>query len=77
LVVRRSNKYMYAQVVHLQTGKTLFGVRSVKPGEAGELIAKQAKAKKIVEVVFDRGSRRYHGNVKLLAEAAREGGLKF
>ena len=48
-----------------------------KAYEVGRLIAKKALEKKIEEVVFDRGGYKYHGRVKILAEGAREGGLKF
>ena len=77
LVVHRSNKYIYAQMVKLATGQTLFGVKTKTASEAGKLMAQKAKTAKISEVAFDRGKNQYHGKVKLLAEAAREGGLKF
>jgi large subunit ribosomal protein L18 len=77
LVVTRSNKYIYAQLVDLITGKTVAGLRSKNPSEAGKEIAEKAKKAKINRLVFDRGAYKYHGQVKLLATAAREGGLKF
>jgi large subunit ribosomal protein L18 len=77
LVVTRSNKYIYAQIVDLLTGKTLAGLRSKNPTEAGKKIAEKAKAAKLGKIVFDRGAYKYHGQVKSLATAAREGGLKF
>jgi len=77
LVVHKSNKYIYAQMLKLATGQTLFGVGAKKATEVGKMIAQKAKAAKISEVVFDRGKNRYHGKIKLLADAAREGGLKF
>ena len=77
LVIHKTNKYLYAQMLKLATGKTLFGVKAKTAAEAGKLIAHKAKTAKISEVVFDRGKNRYHGNIKLLADAAREGGLKF
>lgn len=76
LVVFRSNKYFYAQVT--DGGKTLVSVnKSTDPVVAGKELAQKAAKKKISTVVFDRGSYRYHGNIKKLADAAREGGLKF
>jgi large subunit ribosomal protein L18 len=89
LSVFRSNKYVYAQVIDDQNKKTLIGAtekelglkeklnKSDRAKELGKLIAKKAIAKKIEAVVFDRGSYRYHGRVKAVAEGAREGGLKF
>ncbi len=89
LTVFRSNKYVYAQVIDDENGKTLVGAaekelnlkEKLKKGERakelGKLIAKKAIAKKIEAVVFDRGSYRYHGRVKAVADGAREGGLKF
>ncbi|HTY02386.1 MAG TPA: 50S ribosomal protein L18 [Rhodocyclaceae bacterium] len=92
LAVHRSNCHIYAQVFSgcgtqvLATASTAeSGVRSQSPNggnveaakAVGKLIAERAKAKGIVEVSFDRSGFRYHGRVKALAEAAREGGLKF
>jgi large subunit ribosomal protein L18 len=89
LSVYRSNKFIYAQIIDDNKKVTLLGLsekhlplvkqtkRIEKSKELGLLIAKKAIEKKIKEVVFDRGSYRYHGRIKALAEGAREGGLKF
>lgn len=87
LTVFRSNKYIYAQIVDDQKGKTLVaaneketkneGNKTLKANALGKALAKKAKKKKINKVVFDRGSYRYHGRVKAFAEGAREGGLEF
>ncbi len=77
LLVRRSNKFIYAQILELSSGKTLAGVKAAKASEAGKLIAEKAKELKVEEIVFDRGSKKYHGQIKLLADAARQGGLVF
>jgi len=80
---------MYAQLVNDNTGTTLVSAsdgsvkvtKSQKPletsREIGKYIAKMAQAKQIKEAVFDRGGYKYHGNVKAVAEGAREGGLKI
>jgi large subunit ribosomal protein L18 len=88
LSVHRSDKNIYAQIIDDLSGRTLAAASSlekdVKAGNAtegavavGKLIAERGKAAKIEEVVFDRGSYLYHGRVKALADAARQGGLKF
>ncbi|HDP70154.1 MAG TPA: 50S ribosomal protein L18 [Actinobacteria bacterium] len=93
LCIYRSNKNIYAQIIDDFMGATLVSASSLdkelkekfpKGGmdiEAaklvGVLISKKAKKKGIKEVVFDRGGYLYHGRVKYLADAAREGGLKF
>lgn len=87
LTVFRSNKQIYAQVIDDLSGKTLVAASSVKltdkatkveiAAKVGELIAKNAQAAGITSVVFDRNGYLYHGRVKQLAEAARNGGLKF
>ena len=89
MCVFRSNKYIYVQIIDDVAGKTLAQAstldKEVKTKhankeaakEVGALIAKRALDKKIESVVFDRGGYIYHGVVKELAEAAREGGLKF
>ncbi len=92
LAVFRSLKHMYAQAIDDETGKTLASASTLDPGcrpsiraggniEAAKLvgttIAERLKAQGIETVRFDRGGYRYHGRVKALAEAAREGGLKF
>ena len=89
LCVFRSNSNIYAQIIDDVKGVTLVQAstldKEVKTKhankeaakEVGTLIAKRAAAKKIDTVVFDRGGYIYHGVVKELAEAAREGGLKF
>ena len=89
LCVYRSNTNIYAQVIDDVAGKTLVSAstldKEVKTKKAnkeaakeiGSLIAKRAKDAKISNVVFDRGGYIYHGVVKELAEAAREGGLEF
>ena len=92
LNVFRSLNNIYAQVVNDELGQTLVSAstidkevrESVKTGgnteaakEAGRLLAKRALDKGIKQVVFDRGGYQYHGRVKALADAAREGGLEF
>jgi len=92
LSVFRSSKQIYAQVIDDATGRTLVAAstldQSVKAGlktgadtaaaaAVGKLIAERAKALGIDAVVFDRGGYIYHGRVKALADAAREGGLNF
>jgi large subunit ribosomal protein L18 len=92
LSVFRSSKHIYAQVIDDVKGETLAAASSLekdvrgglKTGAdiaaakaVGKLVAQRAAAKGVLEVVFDRGGYLYHGRVKALADAAREGGLKF
>ena len=82
LTVFRSNQTLSAAIVDDQKGQTLVSARvadkNIKAAtELGEKIAKLAKDQKIVKVVFDRSGYLYHGKIKALAEAARQGGLKF
>jgi large subunit ribosomal protein L18 len=92
LSVFRSSKHIYAQVIDDVKGETLVAASSIekdmrgqlKTGAnvdaakaVGKLVAERAAAKGIKDVVFDRGGYLYHGRVKALAEAAREGGLNF
>ncbi len=92
LSVFRSSKHIYAQVIDDDQGRTLAAASSIDKAlkgklgkgtdkaaaaEVGKLIAERAKAAGVKDVVFDRGGYLYHGRVKALAEAAREGGLSF
>ncbi|HEY1749094.1 MAG TPA: 50S ribosomal protein L18 [Xanthobacteraceae bacterium] len=92
LSVFRSSKYIYAQVIDDEHGATVVSASSLektaleglKTGASvaaakavGKLIAQRAQEKGVKNVIFDRGSYLYHGRVKALAEAAREGGLNF
>ena len=92
LTVHRTNLHIYAQVIDASGGKVLAAastlekdVRASHPNGAkkdaaavvGKRIAEKAKAAGVTEVAFDRSGFSYHGRVKALAEAAREGGLKF
>ena len=87
LSVFRSNKGMYLQLIDDEKGKTLVSAHSseVKKKdkkvaisfELGKLIAEKALAKKIKQIVFDRGGYKYHGRVKAVADGAREEGLSF
>ena len=89
LCVYRSNSNVYAQIIDDVAGNTLVSAstldKEVKTKhsnkeaakEVGKLIAKRAAEKNIKDVVFDRGGYIYHGVIKELAEAAREGGLQF
>ena len=86
LTVYRSNKQIYAQVINDLTGKTLASASSLgleklakieQAKKVGALVAEKAKAAGIEAVVFDRNGYLYHGRVQALADAAREGGLKF
>ena len=89
LDVFRSNANIYAQIIDDENGVTLLSASSLdKEFEGyggnkeaakavGTMIAKRALERGITEVVFDRGGYVYHGRVQALAEAAREGGLKF
>ena len=85
LAVYRSNRFVSAQLINDEAGKTIAaahgrefpGTQSVQAKAVGEAMAKQAKAVGISTVVFDRAGYRYGGQVKTLADAAREGGLVF
>lgn len=87
LVVFRSLKFNYAQLVDDQAHKVLFsssdqkikakGTKTEKAKQVGMDLAKKALEKNISEIVFDRNCYKYHGRVKALADGAREGGLKF
>lgn len=90
LSIFRSNKYLYAQIIDDKTAKTIASVSEKKlekkskdvkkvdrAKELGLLMAKEAIAKKVKQVVFDRGRYNYHGRVKAFSEGAREGGLEF
>ena len=92
LSVFRSSKQIYVQVIDDAEGKTLAAASSIdkdlrtglKTGSdvaaaqaVGKLVAERAKAAGVTQVIFDRSGYLYHGRVKALAEAAREGGLEF
>ncbi|MFA7252870.1 MAG: 50S ribosomal protein L18 [Candidatus Paceibacterota bacterium] len=86
LSVFKSNKYIYGQLINDDKAETILSLSSMKVKgktfmdrcvETGKEIAKLAKAKKIDQVVFDRGGFKYVGRVKAFADGAREGGLKF
>lgn len=90
LVVTRSSRHMFAQVVNDDTRETVVWASTMEPelremdakpvekaGKVGSLIAERAKDAGIEEVVFDRGGNKYHGRVAAVAEGAREGGLKL
>lgn len=92
LCVFKSEKHMYAQVISDDSGQTLTVASTLSPDlrdalpktatveaakRVGALIASKCREKGIAQVVFDRNGFPYHGRVKALAEAAREGGLKF
>lgn len=92
LSVFRSNKNIYAQVIDDMNGKTLASASTLEKGlrdklksksdvgaasTVGKLVAERAVKAGVSEVAFDRGAYLYHGRIKALADAAREGGLKF
>ena len=92
LSVFRSSKHIYAQLIDDDAGTTLASASSIEKDQrgslktgasvdaakvVGKLIAERAQQKGIKDVVFDRGGYLYHGRVKALADAAREGGLNF
>jgi len=90
LVVFRSAKHIYAQLVDDDQGRTLVGASDRSEGVAvegpgkvaksfalGRLIAARAKERGVTRVVFDRGGYLYHGRVKAVADGARKGGLEF
>lgn len=87
LAVFISNQHVHAQIIDDVKGHTIASSTSVKTDTKGTMseraawvgadIAKKAKKAKVTKVVFDRGSRQYHGRLKALADSAREGGLEF
>jgi len=86
LAIHRSLLQITAQLIDDETGKTMLAASTKETKKKsdtegakalGELIAKKAKAAKVSEIVFDRSGYKYHGRIKALADAAREGGLKF
>ena len=92
LSVHFSGRHITAQLIDDSTGSTLVAVNTTETGlregtkvranvagaqKVGKLVAERAAGKKITKVVFDRGGFKYHGKVKALADAAREGGFEF
>jgi large subunit ribosomal protein L18 len=92
LSVHRSGKHIYAQIIDDEKGVTMASASSIDKelrgkiknggniaaaGEVGKAIAQRALAAGVKKVVYDRGAFLYHGRIKALAEAAREGGLEF
>lgn len=77
LAVYKSNRYFEVQLIDDTVGKTLGSVKLADAVKAGQEIAKKAKEKGVSSVVFDRGGFRFAGQIIKLADAAREGGLKF
>ena len=89
LSVHRSGRHIYAQVIDDRQGKTVAaastlekdatgtGATVASAGDVGKRIAERAKAAGVTRVIFDRGGFLFHGRVKALADAAREGGLEF
>lgn len=92
LAVYKSGRHIYAQIIDDGSGSTLAHASSLDAGlrqqavkggsrdaagKVGVLVAERAKKAGVTKVVFDRGGYRYHGRVKALAEAARQGGLEF
>lgn len=90
LVVSRSSRHVFVQVVDDTVGKTLAsastmeadvrtadGDKTAKAKKVGELVAARAKAAGVEAVVFDRGGNKYHGRVAAIADGAREGGLSL
>lgn len=91
MAVFRSNRHLYVQLIDDDAGNTLVSASTLDlhsggttppanlltAAKVGALIAERAKDRNIESVVFDRGGFKFHGRVKALAEAAREGGLKF
>lgn len=88
LTVQRTNTHIWAQLINDQTGaviaavstkslKEVKGTKTEKATAVGVAIAAAGKAQKVTKIVFDRGAYKYHGRVKALADAARQGGLEF
>ncbi|RJK93461.1 50S ribosomal protein L18 [Vallicoccus soli] len=90
LVVTRSSRHVFVQVVDDSAGRTLAsastmeadlraheGDKTAKARRVGELVAERAKAAGVAAVVFDRGGNKYHGRVAAVADGAREGGLEL
>ncbi|MCE9611398.1 MAG: 50S ribosomal protein L18 [Chthoniobacter sp.] len=92
LSVHFSGQHIYAQVIDDEVGKTIAAVSTTEKEfkddktsranrttaeKVGKLVASRARSEKVTKVVFDRGGFIYHGKVKALADAAREGGLEF
>jgi len=92
LAVHFSGRHITAQLIDDEAGKTIVSANTTEPDvratgktganvataqKVGKLVAERASSKKITKVVFDRGGFQYHGKVKALADAAREGGFEF
>ena len=92
LAVHFSGRHITAQVINDETGQTVVSVNTTEAElrsgaktranvegaqKVGKLVAERAASKKITKVVFDRGGFKYHGKIKALADAAREGGFEF
>lgn len=78
LVVFRSNRFLYGQLINDAAGQTMASVNKMTDATAaGRELAEKALKLKISKIVFDRAGYKFHGRVKALADAAREAGLQF
>lgn len=77
LSIFKSNRYLYAQLINDENGRTLASASGKKADEVGKAIAKEASEAGITDAIFDKGRYKYHGQIKTICETARANGLKI